>query len=167
MVLAESVAAAPSAPFSTYDAARADDIRGLVSYATYLNDGFDLWVPGEGGARLAFTILETLLQKCGVQPITESLFGPSSSRREPYGAMAARWTRRRWVLLPIGRLLIYPWAWLFKLLGAPFAVWRALSRAGRGLSTVEVPLEKRPLQPPILDTTDDTPSTTEAMGNQA
>ena len=130
-ILAGCVRGSPDAPFSAYEAARAADVAGLLSYATYLNDGFDLKVPGEAGARLAFTILESVLSGCccgAVVPLTTTLFGPPSAERAPYGPMTRRWRRRKAVLLPLARLLIYPWAWLFALLALPWAAARGLGR---------------------------------------
>lgn len=85
-------------------------------------------MPGEAGARLAFTILESLGGCCGVVPLTTTLFGPPSAERAPYGPMVRRWRRRKAVLLPLGRLLVYPWAWLFALLRLPWVVACCLGR---------------------------------------
>lgn len=157
-ILAASVRGAPTAPFSEYEAARGADVAGLLSYASYLNDGFDLKVPGEAGARLAFQILESLLGGCGVVPLTTSLFGPPSAERAPYGPMTRRWRRRKAVLLPLARLLIYPWAWTFALLRLPWVAARGLCRCCARRCTPEEmsspllgggPSSSRSMKPPI------------------
>jgi len=151
MVLAACVRDAPEAPFSRYNAVRSEDITGLLRYARYLNEGADLKVPGEGGARLAFTILESLLGKCGVIPLTESLFGPRSVEREPYGAMMARWRLRGWLLRPLARLLIFPFAWLLALVRIPLAIPSSLRAAARGerRALLGKPKPQMVLKPPI------------------
>jgi kynurenine 3-monooxygenase len=87
MVLSSCIKSNPEQPFSMYNSLRAPDIKGLVKYANYLNDSFDLHIPGESGARLAFMILESILKKCGIfrSDISEELFGAASVRRESYG----------------------------------------------------------------------------------
>ena len=120
-------------------------MHALLDYATFLNDNFDLKVPGEGGARLLFQILEGCVTN---HTIADGLFGPPSVARQPYSSLVAAWQRRKMALLPMTRLFVYPLALVGKVLAAPFMVPKVVYRAcaGRRKGRVDTLIK-----PPIAD----------------
>ena len=120
----------PNVAFSTYSNKRQKDISALSAYASYINEGWDLKVPGEAGARLTFMILESLLKSSGLfsSDINTELFGPKSVQRIPYSTIVGSWLSRKRYLLPFARLFIYPFAWLFVIVSLPITFVRFVSR---------------------------------------
>ena len=90
------------------------------------------------------------LKGCGVfrSDINDGLFGPRSTRREPYAALVSAWEARSWVLLPLARLLVYPFALVFALLALPFTLAAAARRCASGPVR---PGNRSVLKPPIQE----------------
>jgi hypothetical protein len=66
--------------------------------------------------------------------------------------MVRRWQWRRFFLLPVARLLVYPFALLFFVLALPFAAARAARRCAAAGPAADVPARRRAaLRPPIQE----------------
>lgn len=109
--------------FQTYSDARFSDIKALVTYAKYLN--LEARFPGEGGARLMFMIFEGMY----CDSISKQLFGPDAAKRLPYGEIVGRWSRRKRWILPVCRIITYPFGILFWVLSLPFRLMSSSKRS--------------------------------------
>jgi len=119
LILADIVKENPERCFQLFNERRIADVHALHDYAEYLNSL--PVIPGEGGARLMFMILESILAKTGIisAPISEHLFGPTSAEVKPYNDIISVWKKKRCWLLPICRVFCYPFAFLMAALCFP------------------------------------------------
>ena len=144
LMLAEAFAdtATTHDTFQVYEQRRLPALRGLLEYATYLNQAPTF--SGEKVARLIFLILEGIMTKNN--NITSNLFGPLSKNRPKYDQIFSKWSIKKFWVLNIIRLIVYPITALVEVVISPWTVYQLLTA---DTSTTEKYVIDYTLKPPV------------------
>lgn len=100
-------------------------------------------MPGEGGARLLFQILEGAIYKTTA---ADNLFGALSTERNSYESILTKWKTRKNTILPMTRAFTYPFAWTAALVASPITLTMMAARKARGMKASKI---SNDLKPPV------------------